>query len=74
MLKDVKRLGDFIVLVFITIVFSVIVSEGSDITEWSSIEWLIFGSMIWTFIRFGLELRDYCIDKLIERIKEEIKK
>jgi hypothetical protein len=73
MIERVKRLGDFIVLIFISICFFAIFSEGSEVTEWSAAEWMMFGSMVWAFIRFALELKEYCTEKLIEKIEERLK-
>lgn len=72
--KNLKTLGDFIVLIFITIGFCVIFSNGSEASEWDATEWIAFGSMVWVFIRFALEIGEYCMEKLIEKIEERLKK
>lgn len=74
MREEIKRLVDFIVLIFISIGFYVIFNEHYDVTEWSTPEWIMFGSMVWIFVRFALELREYYMEKLIEKIEERLKK
>lgn len=73
MIERIKRLGDFIVLIFIIVGFAWIFTQGSSVSDWDAEEWVTFGSMVWVFIRFTLELREYCMTKLIEEIEERLK-
>jgi hypothetical protein len=73
MIERVKRLGDFIVLIFIAVGFAWIFTQGSSVSDWDAEEWVMFGSMVWVFIRFTLELKEYYTEKLIKEIEERLK-